>query len=131
MKKQNSITSQLENLVLSVPADRAYAAAVEFSGAKATGKYQAATNWVTHDKVFGSSKRYHEKDRYLIAVTAQGKNKSLLRVQRQHYSNFVGGEWQKTPYLSRDVNYEHNIIKSKFPAIATEIESKATLASKK
>ena len=131
MKKQNSVNDQLENLVLDVSAKRAFAAALKYSGAEPTGKYQASTNWVMHEKVFGSSKRYQEKDRYLIKVTPQGKTKSLLRIQRQHTSNFVGGEWQDKPYLSRDTAYEHNLIKSKFPAIANEIERKAMIASKK
>ena len=131
MKKQNSVSDQLENLVLDVSADRAFTAAIEYSGAKPTGKYQASTSWVMHEKVFGSTKRYQEKDRYLIKVIPQGKNKSLLRIQRQHNSNFVGAEWQDKPYLSRDTAYEHNLIKSKFPAVAAEIERKSIMASKK
>ena len=55
IKKQNNIENQIENLVYDAPADRLYTAAVKYMGASSTGKNQAATAWVTHDKVFNQS----------------------------------------------------------------------------
>ncbi|MDH5395506.1 MAG: hypothetical protein OEW97_04480 [Gammaproteobacteria bacterium] len=129
IKKQNNIEEQMKNLVFNAPADRVYSAAIaEMSNPltpkiKSTGQFSGASDWVYSDYVFGG-KVNKRKTRTLISVTAKGNKQSILRIQTETATNFMGDFGE--PHVVRFLTNEYNTLKRVNPVQAAEIDKMAS-----
>ena len=127
MKKQQNINKIMETHVFDASADTVYAAAeAEFqkmySPITQTKKHNGSSPWLTKPKELGS-KKYQEKDRFVVKVTLRGKDKSLLVITREAKSNYLG-KWSE-PTSDRMFIYEFNIQKRLDPVVAAQIDATA------
>jgi hypothetical protein len=84
--------------VINSSADKVYEAAkTEFEGMYVplsdSGKLTGSTQWPTRPVTLGS-KKYSEKDRFVVVVNPEGSDKSRVTVTRELQSNF-SGDWPK------------------------------------
>lgn len=128
IKQQQNIATIMETHTIQAPASAVYTAAVEefkgmFVPLTANGKNKGATAWYTKHTSLGD-KPYMEKDRFVVVVKSNGKNKSKVVVTRELQSNFTGS-WSHKPTARMHI-YEFNIQKRLDPSVAKQIEDKAS-----
>lgn len=128
IKQQQNISKIMATHVIEGAAADVYKAAEEeFKGMYvpliSNGKYKGATAWLTKHSTLGS-KKYMEKDRFVVVVTTPGKGQSKVVVTRELQSDF-NGSWSTKPTARMHI-YEFNIQKRLNPGIAQEIETKAS-----